>query len=374
MAAPIKVLIADDSSLMRTLLSDLLTIDGSIQVVGTAHDGIAAIEMVSQLHPDVLVMDVQMPRLSGLEALRQIMDRHPLPVVIISGLDNSDFVTQAFQLGAVDAISKPSGTVSVDIYKTQEELISKVEAAAQADVNSLLASALPLRPEAIPIPLSSARPNQGEVRCLVLIAASTGGPRTLEQLLYPIPPDIPAAILVVQHMPAEFTRTFADRLNQRCALLIKEAEEGDTLMAGRAYVAPGGFHMLLHGSPEDGTLAIHLDSSPPVSSLRPRADLTMTDAVRVFGNRCLGIVLTGMGDDGTAGLQLIREAGGATIAQDEATSTIYGMPRAAVENGAVQLILPIHKIPLEVARWCAKWGKAAPSTAATDRHKPGRPK
>jgi len=354
-AAPIKVLIADDSSLMRTLLSDLLTIDGNIQVVGTARDGVAAVEMASQLHPDVLVMDVQMPRLSGLEALRQIMDRRPMPVVIISGLNNSAFVSQAFQLGAVDAISKPSGTVSVDLYKIQDELISKVKTAAQADMRSLLASTVLPHAVEIPVPPVFAHAAGDVVRCLVLIAASTGGPRTLEQLLCVLPPDIPAAILIVQHMPAEFTRTFAERLNQKCALPVKEAEEADVLMGGHAYVAPGGYHMLLSGSHENGKLAIHLDSSPPVSSLRPRADLTMTDAVRVFGNRCLGIVLTGMGDDGTAGLRLIREAGGATIAQDEATSTIYGMPKAAAENGAAQLILPIHKIPFEIARWCIQW-------------------
>jgi len=350
---PIQVLIADDSALMRTLLRELLSTDLDIHVMDMAQDGVSAIEMVACLHPDVLVMDVEMPRLSGLEALRQIMGRHPLPVIIISGLNTNEFIAQALELGAIDVVCKPSGTISVDIYKIQDELITKVKVAAQVDVRKLLERPLPVaEPLTSPPP---PRPVQGQPSCITLIAASTGGPRTLERLLIRLPAELPSPIVVVQHMPAEFTRSFAGRLNERCALQVQEASEADVLAPGQVYVAPGGYHTRLIRISEKGFVTIHLDHSSPVHSLRPRADLTMTDAAHLFGERCLGVVLTGMGDDGTAGLAEICQAGGMTIAQDQETSAIYGMPKAAADNQVAQLILSPDEIAAEIVRWSARW-------------------
>jgi len=348
------VLIADDSALMRTLLSEFLSADLDIEVVGAARDGQEAIDLVANLLPDVLVMDVEMPRLSGLDALRQTMVKHPLPVIIVSGLNSREFVAEAFQLGAVDVVCKPSGTISVDIYKIQDELTAKVKAASLTDIRKLMA--LPKSTEKAPLPVvTPKRTGDGEPACMILIAASTGGPRTLEQLLRLLPATLPAAVLIVQHMPAEFTFSFAERLDQRCPLSVKEASEGDVLSAGTAYIAAGGYHLRLTHRSAGETLQLHLDSSEPLGSLRPRADLTMRDAAQLFGERCLGVVLTGMGDDGTAGLASILEAGGVTIAQDRETSAIYGMPKVAADRQVAQLILPPDQIAAEIIRWAARW-------------------
>jgi len=353
--SPVRVLIADDSSLMRALLSEFLSADPDIHVVGTAADGLLAVRMVESLRPDVLLLDVQMPHLSGLEALEQIMQRRPMPVVVISGLESHSFVTQAFQLGAVDVIAKPSGPVSVDIYKVQDELIAKIKAAALADVRALLnMSALSV---AAPLPpITPKRVTGKQASLAVVIAASTGGPRTLERVLHQLPTDLPATVLIVQHMPAGFTSSFAARLDQQCPIPVKEAEESELLLSAQAYVAPGDYHLRLTRSENKKGVVIHLDDlSPPVQSLRPRADLTMSDAAQLFGERCLGIVLTGMGNDGTVGLSQILKSGGITIAQDERTSAIYGMPRVAAERGVAQIVLPIQKVASEIIRWCEKW-------------------
>jgi len=352
---PIRVLIADDSALMRTLLSEFLNADLDIDVVGTARDGHEATTLVADLHPDVLIMDVEMPRLSGLDALRRIMAKHPLPVIIVSGLNSREFVAEAFQLGAVEVVCKPSGTISVDIYKIQDELTAKVKAASLTDIRKLLALPDSTKQATAPV-VTPERSNDGEPVCIILIAASTGGPRTLEQLLRLLPATLPASVLVVQHMPAEFTFSFAERLDQRCPLSVKEASEGDVLSAGNAYIAAGGYHLRLTPHSSGEPVQLHLDSSAPLGSLRPRADLTMRDAALLFGKRCLGVVLTGMGDDGTAGLASILEAGGLTIAQDRATSAIYGMPKAAADRQVAQLILPTDEIAAEIIRWAARWG------------------
>jgi len=351
---PIRVLIADDSALMRTLLREFLNADLDIEVVGAAHDGQEAMILVADLLPDVLVMDVEMPRLSGLDALRQIMAKHPLPVIIVSGLQSREFVAESLQLGAVDVICKPSGTISVDIYKIQDELTTKVKAAALTDIRKLLAVSELTEKAATPavMPRKTA---DGEPACLVLIAASTGGPRTLEQLLRLLPAGLPAAVLIIQHMPAEFTFSFAERLDQRCPLSVKEASEGDLLSAGNVYIAAGGYHLRVTRHSDGKPLQLHLDNSEPLGSLRPRADLTMRDAAQLFGKRCLGVVLTGMGNDGTAGLASILEAGGVTIAQDRETSAIYGMPRSAADKQVAQLILPPDEIAAEIIRWVAHW-------------------
>jgi len=338
----VQVLVVDDSALMRKLICELLESDPNIEVVDTARDGYEAVEKVAKLHPDVVTMDVQMPRMSGLEALSHIMSQCPTPVIILTGLNNPQLAIEALERGAVDFVLKPSGTISMDIYKIRQELIQKVKLAPLVNIRKMVQRGItpPLPPLKTPFRIPGKR--------VVVIGASTGGPRALNHCLSSLPSHLPAAVLVVQHMPPGFTRSFAERLNRRSPLEVKEAEEGDVILPGRAYVAPGDYHMVVEkrGNQE----VIHLDKSPPVKGLRPSADVTMRSVAEVFGAGSIGVILTGMGSDGADGLKAIKERGGITIAQDRSTSIIYGMPRAAVRSGCVDKVLPLGEIPKEIVR------------------------
>lgn len=338
----VQVLVVDDSALMRKLISDLLESDPRIEVVDTARDGVEAIEKTCRLHPDVVTMDIQMPRMSGLDALSHIMGQCPTPVVVLTGLTDPNLAFEALERGAVDFVLKPSGTISVDIYKVRQELVEKVKLATLVNLRKVTAKIAPASPIALRAP-----PGTPGKRA-VAVGASTGGPKALDHLLSSLPVGLPAPVLVVQHMPPGFTRSFAERLNQRSPLLVKEAEEGDAVLPGRAYVAPGDHHMLIER--QGGREIIRLDKSPRVKGLRPSADVTMRSVADVYGAGSIGVVLTGMGSDGAEGLKAIKERGGVTIAQDRATSIIYGMPRAAVESGCVDKVLPLDKIPGEIVR------------------------
>jgi len=327
---------------MRKLISDLLESDPRIEVVDTARDGVEAIEKTCRLHPDVVTMDIQMPRMSGLDALSHIMGQCPTPVVVLTGLTDPNLAFEALERGAVDFVLKPSGTISVDIYKVRQELVEKVKLATLVNLRKVTAKIAPASPIALRAP-----PGTPGKRA-VAVGASTGGPKALDHLLSSLPVGLPAPVLVVQHMPPGFTRSFAERLNQRSPLLVKEAEEGDAVLPGRAYVAPGDHHMLIER--QGGREIIRLDKSPRVKGLRPSADVTMRSVADVYGAGSIGVVLTGMGSDGAEGLKAIKERGGVTIAQDRATSIIYGMPRAAVESGCVDKVLPLDKIPGEIVR------------------------
>jgi len=342
MSVKIRVLVVDDSALMRKLISDLLESDPRIEVVDTARDGYEAIEKVAELHPNVVVMDIQMPRMSGLEALSRIMSQWPIPMVMLTGLTDPGLAIEALQRGAVDFVLKPSGTISVDIYKIRQELIEKVKLATLVNPRKMALRIEPtvLSPLRVSFRLSGRR--------VVAIGASTGGPKALDYFLSRLPARLPAPVLVVQHMPPGFTRSFAERLNQHSSLLIKEAEDRDLILPGRVYVAPGDHHMLVER--QAGREIIRLVKSPRVKGLRPSADVTMGSVAEVYGAGSIGIILTGMGSDGTDGIKAIKERGGVTIAQDKATSVIYGMPRAAVESGCVDKVLPLNDIPEEIVR------------------------
>lgn len=372
MPKQIKVMVVDDSAFMRKVLSAILQKDPDIVVVGTARDGQDALTKVEKLAPDVITLDVEMPRLDGLSTLRELMRTHPLPVVMLSSLtqQGSRQTLEALSLGAVDFVSKPSGFISLDIEKVEDEIVRKVKTAAGAKVSAvgrahshwqvrsqpgntdvghdlgggqdmrscadgraLALTDLAQRPVATP-------PGPAiDAKTLVVIGSSTGGPKALESVMSGIPPQLPAAILVVQHMPSGFTKSLAERLDHVCALSVKEAQDGDGLYVGRVLIAPGGYHLVL-----DESRKVRLNQDPPVNYVRPSVDVTMRSVVPHFGSNLVGVILTGMGRDGADGMALIKRAGGITVMQDRETSTIYSMPRAVAENGDADYILPVNQI------------------------------
>lgn len=344
MPGRLRVLVVDDSRLMCKLITNILTSDPSIQVVGTAGDGAEAIRLATELRPDVITLDIEMPGMNGLEVLGYLMSEMPTPVIVVSGLTAPEIAIQSLQLGAVDFILKPSGTISVDLYKIQEDLLTKVKMAPLARL-----SRLPAPPVPPPLPaVKIARPALAS-RLVVGIAASTGGPQALERLLPRLSADLPAALIVVQHMPPGFTRSLAQRMNRYCAITVKEAGHRERVEVGQAYIAPGGYHLTVRASPDaPGEGVIYLDESPPIGGLRPSANVTLRSIAEVYGPRAIGVVLTGMGADGREGLKLIKERGGVTIAQDQASSVIFGMPKAAIESGCVDKVLPLDDIADEI--------------------------
>jgi len=355
MSAALRVLVVDDSALMRKVISDILETDPGIEVVATARDGIEAVELVKTFHPDVVTLDVHMPRLDGLTALRHIMRDQPTPVIILTGLDDHKIAVEALQSGAVDIVIKPSGPISADLERVQDELIRKVKLAQLANLRTgfpPVSSITSLHPPPSTSSLTLRSRSTGtRGTWVVAIGASTGGPRAVEYVLRTLPADLPAALVVVQHMPSGFTRSFAERLDKICALTVREGTEGDLLHPGVAYIAPGGYHMhIQRGSVHDELGHITLDDGPPVHNVRPAVDVTMVDVAELFGSRALGVVLTGMGSDGALGLRRIKEEGGVTIAQDRETSVVYGMPRAALALGVVDLVLPLQEIPAMIVQ------------------------
>ncbi len=358
----VRVLVVDDSALMRRLISDLLESDPRIEVMDTARDGVEAVEKVAALHPDVVTLDIEMPRMSGLEALSHIMSQCPTPVIMLTGLTDPKTAIEALERGAVDFVVKPSGTISVDIYKIRQDLIEKVKLATLVNLRKIAPRAEPAAPP--PAPQSWGERGEGSPSPpggrAVAVGASAGGPRTLDRLLGRLPAHLPAPVLVVQHMPPGFTRSFAERLHERSPLAVKEAEEGDVVLPGQAYIAPGDHHMLVEK--QSGRKIIRLDQSPRVKGLRPSVDVTLCSVAEAYGTGSIGVILTGMGSDGTEGFKAIKEQGGITIAQDKATSVIYGMPRAAVKSGYVDKVLPLDEIPEEIVRLLTQ--KSSPKRAS----------
>ncbi|MBN1484496.1 MAG: chemotaxis response regulator protein-glutamate methylesterase [Chloroflexia bacterium] len=347
----LRVLVVDDSTLMRRIIGDILRSDPTLEVVAEAPDGPTAIRLIHELRPDVVTLDIEMPGLSGLEVLGYLMAEQPTPVVMLTGLNDPDLAMQALSLGAVEFLRKPSGTISMDLYKIQEELVHKVKMAPLANLRQVERR---LDREEWPCskrPPPQPRPTFGqEPDWIVVVGASTGGPPALEQLLAALPAELPAGLLVVQHMPVGFTHSLAQRLNGRCVLTVVEAEPGMPLYAAWVYIAPGGHHLVLRAEGTAETLSVELDDSPPRGTLRPAADVTMAAVAERFGPRCIGVLLTGMGSDGTEGFRAIRQAGGRTLAQDRQTSLIYGMPRMAVEQGLVDQVLPLNDIAPALVR------------------------
>ncbi len=340
MTAPIRVLIVDDSATIRSLLSALLSRDPQIEVVGEAPEPAVARQMIKDLSPDVITLDVEMPHMNGLEFLEKIMRLRPMPVVMVSTLTQkgAEVTLAALELGAVDFFPKPTDNAAALLEGGGAELVAKVKAAARARVR-------PLSRTIVVPPLEGFDPGDS----VVAIGSSTGGVEALLQVLSAFPANCPPTV-ITQHMPPHFTASFAARLSRMCRPQVSEARDGDVLRPGHVFIAPGGeAHLEITGRT---TLRCKLDASAPVSGHRPSVDVLFRSVAASAGGRAVGAILTGMGSDGASGLLEMRKAGAATIGQDEASAIIYGMPRAAFERGAVQTQLPLEKIGPEILRLC----------------------
>lgn len=345
----IRVLIVDDSSFMRMAIRRILAGDPEIEIVGTAIDGADGVRKAIELKPDLITMDVEMPVMDGIAALRQIMAKEPTRVIMVSTLTNegAKATFDALEAGAVDYIPKNITDSSSAQAAFREELLRKVKGSVRA--NRFGRDPLPSRPSAAGRIVTAGRLPKIRLNH-VAIGASTGGPIALQEVLSRIPVNFPYGIMVVIHMPKAFTGHYAERLNAKCSLHIKEAEEGDLLKPGTALIAPGGMHTLLERRAAGIAVKIVPPKDYPQQTYVPSVDLMMSSLTDACGGSMLGVILTGMGNDGFKGMQHLKSRGGATLVQDEATSTIYGMPRACVEGGIADLVLPLEQIGFEIAK------------------------
>jgi|SRR5690625_493537 len=337
----IRVLCVDDSALIRRLMVEIINNHSDMEVVATAPDPLIARELIKEHDPDVLTLDVEMPRMDGLDFLERLMRLRPMPVVMVSSLTErgSDITLRALELGAVDFITKPKLGIREGLLEYSDLIAEKIRAASMAK-NHIKAKAAYKMPAARREKLVLG--SFASTEKLVLIGASTGGTEAIRQVLEPLPVQSPA-ILITQHMPAGFTRSFVQRLDTLCAVKVYEAEHGQRVLPGHVYIAPGGVaHMKLARS--GANYVIHLEKSEPVNRHRPSVDVLFYSAAEVAGKNAVGVVLTGMGKDGAKGLLAMRQAGAYTLAQDEATSVVFGMPREALEIGAAQEAVPIEKM------------------------------
>lgn len=331
----IKVLTVDDSALIREVLREIINAQPDMRVVGAAADPVAAREKIKALNPDVITLDVEMPRMDGLSFLERLMQLRPMPVVMISSLTerNATATLRALELGAVDFVAKPKLDIRQGIEAYAELIADKIRAAARASIRPRAAMPVPRLDASAVIARHSGTAPVGD---LIAIGASTGGTEAIRVILERLPDTLPP-ILVAQHMPEMFTRTFAERLDALCTLRVKEAEDGELARAGHAYIAPGHAHLLVKSGRDGFRLA--LSDAAPVNRHRPSVDVLFRAVANVAGHRAVGVILTGMGADGAQGLREMREAGAFTIAQDEASCVVYGMPRSAVElDAAVQTL------------------------------------
>lgn len=349
----IRVLVVDDSFFIRKRLVDMLSSDPEIVVIGTAQNGVEAIEKVANLKPDVVTLDIEMPKMDGLTALEYIMRDNPTPVIMVSTLteEGSKATATALFKGAVDFVHKPTDLTHIRLPEVQEELLAKVKGVSKARLHKIAA---PLKKAAgfdgavnssFPKAASSMRSRAASNK-LVMIGSSTGGPRALIEVLPRLPKDFPAPIVVVQHMPSgPFIKSIAKRLESESNIRIKEAQNDDRLEPGVAFIAPGGMHLLIE---KDGLLK--LNHGPAVNSVKPSVDVMMNSGVTVYGANSIGVILTGMGRDGAKGMSAIKTYGGRTIAEDESTCIIYGMPKAVVDNGDADRIVPIEQVASEIVK------------------------
>ncbi len=348
---PIRVLVVDDSAFMRKLITEIINADPELEVAGFARNGQDALAKLDRLDVDVVTLDVEMPVMDGLETLRRIMKTKPLPVVMLSSQTRkgSETTLQALALGAVDFITKPGGTlvhpvghpsdpVSPPLEAIAAEIKEKVRLAASARIqpSEPEKSVRVAKPPVLPVFDRSAT---GAADKLVIIGSSTGGPKALEGVFASIPANLPAGIVVVQHMPKGFTNSFAERLDRLFPFPVKEASDGDLVENGKVLLAPGDYHLTITSERR-----VKLNQDERVMFLRPAIDVTMENLPQVYGNKIVGVILTGMGRDGARGMARIKGAGGVTIAQDRSTSTIYSMPRVVAEEGNADYILPLDQI------------------------------
>ncbi|MGH9424245.1 MAG: chemotaxis-specific protein-glutamate methyltransferase CheB, partial [Thermoanaerobaculia bacterium] len=332
------MLVVDDSAFMRRLITEIVESRPEFLVVGTARDGAEAVQKIRSIRPDIVTLDIEMPGVDGITALSQIMAEMPRPVVMLSaaGSDTDTSLTiRALELGAIDFVRKPSGPVSIDLTVVRTELLRALAAASVVKVSQQAVRIAPVSVDDIPAPRSTILSHPAA--SAVVIAASTGGPKALADVVSCIPDWLDAAVLVVQHMPADFLGPLARRLSQLGPFPVSVGRDGERVMARHIYLAPGNLHMTVEGRP--GGARIRTDAGPSICGVRPSADPLFISASRVFGGNLVGVVLTGMGHDGSDGLRAVRASGGGAIVQDRASSIIYGMPRSALANAGADRVV-----------------------------------
>ncbi|HZR65551.1 MAG TPA: chemotaxis response regulator protein-glutamate methylesterase [Terriglobales bacterium] len=345
---PVRVLVVDDSALMRKLIPQLIETDGSIHVVGTAMDGNFGLKKIQELKPQVVTLDLEMPGMGGLDMLKEIMRRHKLPVIVVSShsTQGASVTLKALSLGAFDFVAKPADVTS-RMQESARELIAKIKAAAQSRGLQIAA------PDGLPEPVRRKKGPSALAQPatkIVAIGVSTGGPQSLQYVLAQLPADFPGSIVVVQHMPDGFTEMFARRLDECSSLNVKEAQSGDILQAGRVLICPGSRHLKVKRLPL-GDVAV-LSDEPRVNGHRPSADVLFKSVAEEFGSRAVGVIMTGMGDDGANGLGSIKAAGGVTIAQSEQSCVVFGMPKAAIERGYAMRVVDLQALASTLQAQC----------------------
>jgi two-component system chemotaxis response regulator CheB len=352
---PVRVLVVDDSALMRKLIPQILQSDSSIQVVGTAMDGIFGLKKIEELKPQVVTLDLEMPGMGGLDMLKEIMRHHQVPVIVVSShsREGASVTLKALSLGAFDFVAKPVD-VAARMPEIAQELISKIKAAAQSR-GIRVAPAIGTNLKVVKSDYEQGTPASR----VVAIGISTGGPQALQYLLPQLPADFPSSILIVQHMPEGFTDMFARRLDEICSIKGKEAQSGDHLLAGRALICPGNKHLKVKRLPL--TDVVVLSDEPKVNGHRPSADVLFHSVAEEFGNKSVALIMTGMGDDGAEGLGAIKKAGGLTIAQSEESCVVYGMPKAAIERGFATRIVSLEAMSNTLFAQCMVDRKVEPA-------------
>lgn len=343
----IKVLVVDDSAFMRRLFSKTINNDPQLKVIGTARNGQKAIKKIDELKPDVVTLDVEMPKKNGIKTLSEIVEStNQVPVLMVSALDNRDTVMKALEIGAFDFIPKPSGSISLNIDDIKESLLEKIKVAAKSSPGTHN------KKNSLTTGQNLQKQTQFKVRTkskkdfpVIAIGASSGGPKSLKKLISALPENFPAALVVVQHMPAGFTTSLANRINQKAEIKVKEAEENDRIKPGMALLAPGDCHLIVN---RDGHVKLNQD--PKKWGVRPCVDYMMSSLAKVYKERTIGVILTGMGHDGAEGMKKIKDNNGYGIVEDKSTALVYGMPSATIKKKAYDDILPLNQIPSKLVQ------------------------
>jgi len=356
MSDPVRVLVVDDSALMRKMIPQIIERDGGIQVVGTAMDGEFAIKKMDELKPDVVTLDLDMPRMDGMETLRLIVRNYRVPVIIVSAhtTQGASATFKALASGAFDFVAKPKDAASAHMEDISKELIGKIKVAAQSGVQASNPASVLSEPRRAAKP--AAKPKRAPSK-VVAIGISTGGPNALQYVLSQLPGDFPGSIAVVQHMPEGFTELFARRLDECCAIDVKEAQSGDLLIAGRALICPGNRHMKVKRMPMGDIIVLSDDDR--VNGHRPSVDVLFRSVAQEFGNNSLAVIMTGMGEDGAEGMGAIKKAGGMTVAQSEDSCVVFGMPKAAIERGHAIRVVPLDAMANTLQAQCTMAVRAA---------------
>ncbi len=348
----IKVLIVDDSALIRGVMKEIINSQDDMETVGAAPDPIAARELIKQTNPDVLTLDVEMPKMDGLDFLERLMRLRPMPVVMVSSLTErgSEITMRALELGAIDFVTKPKVSIQSGMREYTELITEKIRTAARARIQPRMPAG------GQPVALASLRSPLISSEKLIIIGASTGGTEAIKDFLVQLPPDSPG-ILITQHMPEGFTRSFANRLDKLCRISVTEAEGNERVLPGHAYLAPGHSHLLLTRS--GANYMTRLDQGPPVNRHRPSVDVLFNSAAASAGKNAVGVILTGMGKDGAAGMLAMKQAGAYNLAQDESSCVVFGMPKEAIAVGATHEVAPLHELPARVMAHFAAQGSRA---------------